>query len=151
MRYFANILTTQKLEGLDFYNIVSNQDDLISGIPTLIIGWRLANGLYPDCNILDWHIKDKIYWTFGKRERREKMEKDLEAFKRITINNIIESVQYVFFNIMVEDKESKKAFYEELTDCVKKTIFVNNDMMYIYNDKENVVYGLSLRDIEYCF
>ena len=149
MKFLANILTKSKFNDFNFYNVVDNINDLIEDIPTLIIGWKFANELYDNLNILEHKISDNVYWTFGKREKREQMEKDILKFKTLALNNLINGINYSFFNILTEDIESKKEFYKELTNCSDKTIYTYDNMMYIYYDKGNFVYGLSLRDIEY--
>ena len=76
MNYLANIYTKSKLDIEPFFNVVDDENKLIDGIPTLIIGWDSVKSLYGDINILDKKVKDNIYWTFGKRERRNVMEKN---------------------------------------------------------------------------
>ena len=58
MKYIANILTNRKFNDTELYNIVSKKEDLISDIPTLVIGWEFTKKMYPNANILDWKIND---------------------------------------------------------------------------------------------
>ena len=77
MNYLANIYTKSKLDIEPFFNVVDDENKLIDGIPTLIIGWDSVKSLYGDINILDKKVKDNIYWTFGQRERRNVMVVDV--------------------------------------------------------------------------
>ena len=149
MKYIGNILTTAKLENVDYYNVVNKKEDLIDGIPTLIIGWSSVKSLYNDVDITDWKINNNTYWTFGKRERREKMELDIPKFKKLACDNISKKIRYKFFNVLTETKDKKERLYKSFSDKDVKTIYVNGDMIYVlYNDKKTVI-GISLRDIDY--
>ena len=58
MNYLANIYTKSKIDIEPFFNIVDDENKLIDGIPTLIIGWDSVKSLYGDINILDKKVKD---------------------------------------------------------------------------------------------
>lgn len=149
MNYLANIYTKSKIDIEPFFNIVDDENKLIDGIPTLIIGWDSVKSLYGDINILDKKVKDNIYWTFGKRERRNVMEVDVQKFKRKAMSITCNNVKYKFFNILTAKNDKKKSFYLLLKDTRHKTVFSFNNMLYIYIDGTDTVVSISLRDVEY--
>lgn len=149
MNYLANIYTKSKLDIEPFFNVVDDENKLIDGIPTLIIGWDSVKSLYGDINILDKKVKDNIYWTFGKRERRNVMEVDVQKFKKKAMSIVSNNVKYKFFNILTAKNDKKKSFYALLKDTRRKTIFSFNNMLYIYIDGTNTVVSISLRDVDY--
>lgn len=149
MNYLANIYTKSKLDIEPFFNVVDDENKLIDGIPTLIIGWDSVKSLYGDINILDKKVKDNIYWTFGKRERRNVMEVDVQKFKRKAMSITCNNVKYKFFNILTAKNDKKKSFYLLLKDTRHKTIFSFNNMLYIYIDGTDTVVSISLRDVDY--
>ena len=149
MNYLANIYTKSKIDIEPFFNVVDDENKLIDGIPTLIIGWDSVKSLYGDINILDKKVKDNIYWTFGKRERRNVMEVDVQKFKRKAMSIVSNNVKYKFFNILTAKNDKKKSFYLLLKDTRYKTIFSFNNMLYIYIDGTNTVVSISLRDVDY--
>lgn len=149
MNYLANIYTKSKLDIEPFFNVVDDENKLIDGIPTLIIGWDSVKSLYGDINILDKKVKDNIYWTFGKRERRNVMEIDVQKFKKKAMSIMSNNVKYKFFNILTAKNDKKKSFYLLLKDTRYKTIFSFNNMLYIYIDGTDTVVSISLRDVEY--
>lgn len=149
MNYLANIYTKSKLDIEPFFNVVDDENKLIDGIPTLIIGWDSVKSLYGDINILDKKVKDNIYWTFGKRERRNVMEVDVQKFKRKAMSIVSNNVKYKFFNILTAKNDKKKSFYALLKDTRRKTIFSFNNMLYIYVDGTDTVVSISLRDVDY--
>ena len=149
MNYLANIYTKSKIDIEPFFNIVDDENKLIDGIPTLIIGWDSVKSLYGDINILDKKVKDNIYWTFGKRERRNVMEVDVQKFKKKAMSIVSNNVKYKFFNILTAKNDKKKSFYALLKDARYKTVFSFNDMLYIYIDGTDTVVSISLRDVDY--
>lgn len=149
MNYIANIYTDSKLDIEDFFNIVNDKSKIVDGIPTLVIGWDSVKSLYGDVNILDKKVKDNVYWTFGKRERRNVMEVDVQKFKKKAMSIVSNSVKYQFFNILTEPNKKKTKFYDFLKDSSEKSVFSFNNMLYIYVKRSNTVVSLSLRDVEY--
>lgn len=149
MKYLGNIVTDNKITGVDCYNVVKSFDKIIKDIPTLIIGYKKVSSIYSEFSMLDWKIDDNIYWTYGRRERGDKYIEHLEKFKNLCLENITDTVEYRLFNVLVEPIERKKLFFEFMKSSENKTIYFDNDMVYIYSDNKHV-YGLSLRDIDYC-
>ena len=149
MKYIANILTDKKFTDSELYNVVSSKDKLIGDIPTLIIGWGYTKKMYPESNILNWKINDNIFWTYGKREKRNKYEENVEKFKKASINKFIKSVKYQYYNLLTISEEEKKYIISLLCRDCKTHIYINCDMVYIFDDENNIVIGFSLRDIDY--
>lgn len=150
MRKIGNILTNKNFDGEGIYNVVSSKDELINGIPTLVIGWDFTKANYPEANIIEWKINDNTYWTFGNRERRSAYEIRTNEFKNIAIDRFIKSVKYEPFNVLVESNDRKKEFFNFMyNNTASKKIYTRNGMVYIYIPNKETVYGISLRDIEY--
>lgn len=147
--YLANILTSENFEDKKFYNVVSNEGDLIEGIPTLIIGREKAKELYPNAPILDWKINDEVYWTYGKRVRRERNEDDIKKFKKLMLERLIKGADYWFFNVLTATKEEKIKFNITLMDSTRKVVLISGDMAYIYYVDTHETIGVSLYDIDY--
>lgn len=149
MQYIANILTEEKFDESTYYNVVNSKDGLVPGIPTLIVGWEKAKELYPDASILDWKINDDTFWTFGRRVRRERNEKDIKNFKKLVLSKVIEKADYWFFNVLTADKEEKIKFNIALSDSRRKFVLVSGDMAYIFFPETSETIGISLYDIDY--
>ena len=149
MKYIGNILSNNKIDDDPLYNIVKSKEELIDGIPTLIIGWEKVNQIYSNVKILDWNIEKDVYWTFGKRERRNQMEKDIAKFKKLAMAKLSTSITYTFLNILTANNEIKGRLFSSLISSEEKIVYINNDMLYIYYSNSKKVLGISLRDIEY--
>lgn len=144
----ANIYTTSKFES-ELYNITDKKENLIQGVPTLIIGWQNAKKLYPDVDILNWKIDENTYWTFGKRERRNEYEEKLDKFLELSVSMLDKTTVYRFINLLSETNDVKKALLSKISSDSKKAALKYYDMLYITESDYNVVYGISLRDIDY--
>ena len=148
MHYIANILTDKNFPEDNLYNIVNNLDNVNPELPTLIIGWEYTKKLFPSADILNWKIDKNIFWTYGKREKNQRYIETINKFKEYAVKCFIKSIKYNFTNILV-----KQEGIENLITLLKfgqdLNVFINNDLIYINHNKNNVVYGYSLREVEY--
>ena len=103
MKFIANILTDKPFTNAELYNVVSDKNNLIDGIPTLVIGWEYTKKMFNNASILDWEIDRNTYWTYGKREKRNRYEENLERFRQMSITRFIKSVNYRYSNILIAD------------------------------------------------
>lgn len=149
MRYIANIFTEEPFENNGYYNVTSSRDELIEGIPTLVVGWELTKTNYPEASILEWKISDNLYWTWGKRERRNRYEKFVQKFFNEVITDIKDRLRYSFLNLLTAPKETIDRFIISLDNGPKKAVLVANNMAYILYEGSNKVIGISFRDLEY--
>ena len=148
MKFLGNVITDGKFDNTVLYNVIKTNKGIIKDIPTLIIGYNKTKTLCNKFSMLDWKIEDNVYWTYGRRERGEKYFEDIERFKNLCFKNMLDTVDYKLFNVLIETKESKKDFFNFLKNESPKTIFINDDMVYVYYDNKHVT-GFSLRDIDY--
>ena len=149
MKYIANILTDEPFAEAELYNVVQDSGSLVSGIPTLIVGWEKTKELYPDASIIEWNVTENVYWTYGKYERRDKYEVNVNKFQDLAFKKFIDSLEYVFFDVIVSGQDKFESFIASLGNETAKTIYVSGDMMYIYYENRNKIVGLSLRDCDY--
>lgn len=149
MKYIGNILTDLQFANQELYNVVKTKEDIIEDIPTLVIGWDKVNKNYDNISLLDWKIDNMTYWTFGRRERGERYEEDIERFNKLALKTLKKNVKYVFFNILIENDERKEDFFKFLKDNTEKTCYIDNNIAYFCKDNNKNVIGISLNDIEY--
>lgn len=149
MKYIANILTDEPFNEGELYNVVRGKEELVPDIPTLIIGWERTKAEYPDASIIEWKVADNVYWTYGKYERRDKYEVNIKKFQDLSFKKFVESLEYVFYDVLLTPPERFESFLASLGSDNQKTIYVTGDMMYLYYNGTNKVVGLSLRDCDY--
>ena len=149
MKYIGNVLTTEPFDSKELYHIVDSPERLIDGIPTLIIGWDNAKSLYPDASIIEWEISDNVFWTYGKYEKRDKYEANIKRFQTYAFKNFVESLIYVFYDVLSEPLERFESFLSFISSDSKKIVYITGDMLYLYPCSGKKVIGLSLRDCDY--
>lgn len=149
MKYLGNIVTDSRINNLEYYNIVKSLEKIIPDIPTLIVGYHKTISVYGEnFSILDWKLGNNLYWTYGRRERGDRFLEDIEKFKTLCLNYMIKTVDYRLFNVLLESVDRKKEFLSYIKDKKDKIVYIDDDMVYLYEDNKHVM-GFSLRDIEY--
>ena len=152
MKYLANILTLENFEDDTYYNVVKDVNDLIPGIPTLIIGEGLAKSIMNQkFNMIPPHGDEKegMYWTYKKRSKRDEYENDVAKFKVFVFNNALKHARYTFFNVLTATHEEKSEMNVFLRDSSLKYALISDDMLYVYCPNKQKTIGISLSDIEY--
>ena len=149
MKYIANIITKGKFKNNGLFHVVNDIKNIDETIPSLIIGWEFTKELFPNVSIIDWKINDNFYWTFGKREKRDKQELDISKFTKLCINRLIKKIEYKYSNVLIETKDEKEELFKSITSSNPKTVFLDGNMMYFYEEGAKCVNGLLLSDIEY--
>jgi hypothetical protein len=148
MKYLANIISKSKIEVSSFFKVTDNILDVDLTIPTLIIGWSEVKILYPDQDILNKQINEKIRWTFSKREKRYQYEEDITNFINEIAENLDKTVNYRFFNYILATQSRRDNFFSYVTSG-RCSIYYNDKFMYIYNANDNITLGISLVDLRY--
>ena len=148
--YIGRIISNKEnIDTLDFVDVTKNIGSIDNFIPTLIIGKKKAEEIYGKENIkvLDKKITNNVTWTFDKVERRNEYERDLKMFNDSLIKTIKKNIKYEFFNIYIEPISRIKKLISFIKSPKIKYIYIFNDHIYMYYN--NIVYGISLSDIQY--
>lgn len=133
----------------DFITITNNKSELNNKIPTLIVGKKNACEIIGESNLkfLDRKVNDKLFWTFGKTERRDEFEKDIKKFNDIIISKLLKDVSYKYVNIFTASYTEIKEILKIIELNKKKTYFIFENTLYLYYNK--IIYGVSLNELEY--
>jgi hypothetical protein len=148
MKYIGNIVTKSKIEVSSFFNVTSDFNSIDTNTPTLIIGWSYVKELFPEQDILNEKINDNVLWTFSKREKRYKYEKDLTKFIENSIKFINENVNYRFFNYITATEQKRDNFIKYIKNG-GLSIYYNSRFAYIYSPADKMTIGVSLIDLSY--
>ncbi len=143
------ISKNQNIETLDFVDVTDNHGSIDNFVPTLIIGKKKAEEIYgkEKVKVLDKRITHNVSWTFDKIERRNEYERDLKEFNDSLIKTVRKNIKYDFFNIYIEPLSRIKKLISFIKSPKVKYIYIFNNHIYMYY--QNIVYGISLNDIEY--
>jgi hypothetical protein len=139
----ANIVSTNKINVSEDFNVVNSMDEIIHGVPTLIVGFDYVNKHYPDFDIMEREVEPNLYWIFKKTERRDEFESGLRWFVDKVISDLSKEISYVFVDVMEYKRKTLLKIAKKFLNIEKKFSFIFNDMIYIYG--ENIIFGVDLK------
>jgi len=148
--YIANIITIDKINIGEEFNICSSMSDLSEEdlkLPTLIVGYEVICGLYGADNIdlLDRQITSKIFWTLRKNEKRIIYSNDLETFIRYSYKKFASKLNFINVDLILYSKR-------KLFKIVRKMLTIrdgvayesSNKIIYLYHDNLIFIIDLNL-------
>lgn len=144
---FANIVTNTQINLSDDFNVVESMDKIIHGLPTLVVGFDIADKLYPNYDVGYKKITDNIYWTTKKTENRDKHNIEIEWFKFFVYNELVKDVSYIFVDPIQYSKKNIVKIIKKINNSKNIISYEKNDMIYIYTDK--LIFGVDLKLINY--
>ena len=144
---FANIVSTTQINVPQDFNVVQSMDEIIHGLPTLIIGFDLTDKLFPNYDVGNIKVTDNVYWTTKKTESRDKHNIELEWFKHFSYHELIKDINYIFVDPIQYKKKSLLKILKKIYTIPNKITYQHNDMIYIYSDK--FIFGVDLKLIKY--
>ena len=151
VKKIGNIVTNSKKNTFgNIFNVVKSYDEIIEDIPTLVIGVENARKCIQGFNILHKRYGD-IWWTFKKTERNCEYEDDILNFYSYSIMHELEKTKYIYIDPIRFSLTSIKKTIRFLKDKAKKYVFLTrgSHFMFIYSEKYNTVFGISLEMCEY--
>lgn len=147
MEYIGRIICDNRVDKIDFIE-VTKEVVLTKDIPTLIVGWCKVKEFFNNkISILDKKIDENLFWTFSKTEKRVDYETDIINFYKFCLNRIKSNIKYHFFDILTCKLNSIKRLLTFIKSDMKKAIYIECDMVYIYYNGH--VMGISLKDCDY--
>ena len=154
MRYVGRIITTGKIEDVsEFIDVTKDSSSIQNNdtkIPTIIIGYRNAQNICGEINILKKNIGKNLRWTFTKRERRMDNEPDMVNFYKTVGDFVTKCCGYEFVSLISCGYDKVKNLIRLLDDVTKKKIiYTTETMYYVYAPSESKVYGFSKEEISF--
>ena len=143
----ANIVSTINITVSDDFNVVMALDDIIQGLPTLIIGWDYIKKNFPDYDIIDRNLGNNIFWTFKPTEKRDLYQQDLYNFINNTYKNLLDKVKYYFIDPFILTRKQVIKIVRKILTSNDKISYLHDNMMYIYFD--NMIIGINLEMLEF--
>ena len=143
----GNIVTLDNVKVDDNFNVVNSFDDIIKGIPTLVIGIDNATKSYGDLNYTDRKINDLNYWTFSKKEKRALFEEDLFYFIENSYKHLTSSIEYIFVDVILFNDGKIKKIIDKIKSFDDNITLLTDKMIYVYSDK--YIFGFDIRQIDF--
>jgi hypothetical protein len=122
-------------------------DNIIHGLPTLILGFDYVNKHYPDFDVMDRKIGENLYWTVKRTEKRDKYEEDLSWFITKVLTDLISEISYVFVDPIQYNSRTIRKVIRKFHSMENKITYQNGQMLYIYGEK--IIFGVDLKLLKY--
>lgn len=115
--------------------------------PILIVGLEEAKKNASSFSILEKKLDEKLFWTFGKREKRSDHETDIEKFQDFVLKESLCGVKYYYFNVLKVNFGTLKRLISIINNQEEKYFYADKKIIYMYYD--NFILGVSLDIIDY--
>ncbi|TXG79409.1 MAG: hypothetical protein E6R13_09835 [Spirochaetes bacterium] len=143
----ANIVSHNKVNVSEHFNVVESMDKIIHGLPTLIIGFDYVNKHYPDFDIMERKLGDNLYWTVKRTEKRDKYEEDLSWFMNKVLKDLVADVNYVFVDPIQYHGKVIRKIIKKFYSIPNKITYQDGQMLYVYGEK--IIFGIDLKLLKY--
>lgn len=143
----GNIVSATKINVSDDFNVVKSMDDIIHGLPTLIVGFDIAVKHFPDLDVITRKASENVFWTFKRTEKREIFEEDIYNFTRFAYRALTDSLTYFFIDPIQLSTKSIKRLLKKLYGLTNPITYRHDDMVYIYGD--GIIFGLDLTLLQF--
>ena len=150
MRKLGYIITRGKVRDVPKYIGVVRTNDEIVGFdgPILVIGIDEGKKRIENFSVLRFQFNEKLFWTFGKTENRERYDRDLSDFFKYCFSYAISKLSYYYVNPFTITRAKIKKLYKYLVNEGGWYIYKGDRMAYCY--KEGNILGFSLEVLKYC-
>ena len=142
----GNIVSTSSVSVSEDFNVVQSLDEIIQGLPTLIVGWDYVKKNYPDYDVTDRKLADNLYWTVKKTEKRDIYEEDLFYFIQNTYNGLVKDIDYYYLDPFSFNRKQLVRLLKKLNTC-KSISYHHDNMVYIY--VEDYILGIDISLMEF--
>lgn len=142
----GNIVSTSSVSVSEDFNVVQSLDEIIQGLPTLIIGWDYVKKNYPDYDVTNRKLSDNLFWTVKKTEKRDIYEEDLFYFIRNTYEGLVKGINYYFLSPFSFNRNQLIRLLQKL-NITKSISYLHDNMAYIYID--DYILGIDISLMEF--
>jgi hypothetical protein len=147
MKKIANIVSQTNISVSNLFNVVTTMDEIIHGLPTLIMDYEYVNKHYPDFDIMDISLGNNLYWTFSRRQKRDKHAEDLDFFINKVYIDLLKGVSYFYLDFINYENKTIRRAIKKMINFKTMTTYAHGEMLYIYG--ENLVFGVDLKLLKF--
>ena len=122
----ANIVSKTKVSVSNNFNVVNTIDDIINGLPTLIVGYQETKNLFPDFDVTNMKVTNSVYWTPSKIEKRSQFEESIDKFIDLIFLDLVKDIKYIFVDPI-------QYYNRKLWKILRKIYSLNNPISFKYN------------------
>ena len=146
MKYVGNIVSEKEFTINKRFNFVKSYDDIISELPTLIVGYDNMLSLDPDFNILKNKLSDKLFWCLAKNEKRDDFNKVVIEFVEYCFQTMVKDIDFIYVDPIHFSSKKLNKISQKMSELNNPVgVMVSDRVIYIYGD--NIIFSF---DLELC-
>ena len=148
MKNIGNIIIDSNVT-INRFNILTDYTQRDINLPTLIVGYKKTLELFPDYKFKykDNKIKDNVYWTYSKGEKRSLYQTELYDFKVLSYNFLINKFNYYFVDFVTTEATKLHKIINKIKSSDKLILCEYDKGFFIlYN---NTVLGFNFENIKF--
>lgn len=150
MKIIGNIVSDKIIDFDPRIKTVGSINEIVDGLPTLIIGLNKAKDLFPNrIDILNKKIDNNNFWTFSFIEKRSEYEVDIDIFIQYCYENMVSDIEYIFIDPVQYKLSSIKKIINKIKSSEHHIPFIYHNHIYLYVD--NIIFGIDLILLETFF
>lgn len=143
----GNIITQETIKVDKKFNIVSSINQIIEGIPTLIVGIDNALKVETNLNYVNKILKNDFRWTFNRNEKRVIFEDDLYYFIEYCYFRLIKNFEYKFIDVILTNDNDMKLIFKDFKNNINIISYQRLNMVYIFDGR--TIFGIDTNQIRY--
>lgn len=141
----GNIVSPTTISVSEDFNVVQSINDIIDGLPTLIVGWEYIKQNFPDYNILNRTLGPNIFWTFKRTEKRDWFEEDLFNFTEHAYKSFVSEITYIFCDPIIFSRSKILKIIKKIYSASHVISYEHDSMIYIFLEK--FIFGIDLNQL----
>ena len=143
----GNVICKKHIKIDKNFNLIKSTNEIVEGLPTLIVGLDNAKSFTDKISYLDRKINTNTFWTFTRLEKRDLFEEDLFYFMKFSYDELLKSAKFKFIDLILSDSDEINKVFNEIKISDNVITFSYENMVYTYiND---MIYGFDLRQVDY--
>lgn len=141
----GNIVSDYEISEGNLFNIVKNYDDINDELPTLIVGWKEMNKLFPNHSILNEKINHNLYWTLSKFEDRNEFNINLERFIQNSYNKRFSNFTFYYIDLINISFKKLKRIVTKIKSSDNIISYSNDNDIIIFCD--NIIFSININTL----
>jgi len=129
------------------FNLIKLTNEIIEGLPTLIVGLDNAKSFTDKISYLDRKINTNTFWTFTRLEKRDLFEEDLFYFIKFSYDELLKSANFKFIDLILSDSNEINKVFNNIKSSDRVITFSYENMVYVHINY--MIYGFDLRQVDY--
>jgi len=139
----ANIISEHKVDAPEGFKVYSSPEGVDMTLPTLLVGYDYVSKNYAEYDLLNTCLKENLYWTLKRTERRDKYEEDLANFISVVYKKLTDKLVYLFVDPIQYRGKTLNKIIRKLYSLNELITFEYNDMFYLYED--TFIFGIDMK------